>query len=163
LLGKGCGWLGGGGTDGYDEEHDDKGVDDGDDGGGEGGDDAADGLEPAEEPHDAARADEPQDRKVDVERPERHEGQRDGDHVDEVVPAGHEAEEPVRAGVEEKLDGKDDSEGCLEPVENVACVGEGAVGVVDGPGELRLRDADRKVLGRGEEEGGDELLGQDKS
>jgi hypothetical protein len=155
---------GGRSTDCDDEEHDDKGVDDGDDGGGEGGDDAADGLEPAEEAHDAACPDQPQDRKVHVERPERDERERDRDHVDEVVPAAHEAAEPVRGGVEEQLGSEDDGEGRLDLVEDIAGVGVGAVGVEDGHVELRLRHADREVLGGGRGEarrrGGEECRGR---
>ncbi len=61
----------------------------------------------------------------------------------------------MRAGVEEQLDSEEGCEGRLEPVEDVAGVGEGAVGVEDGPGELRLRNADCEILGdRGGKGGG---------
>jgi hypothetical protein len=140
--------AGGGRTDGGDDEDDEEGVGHGDEGVGDGGEDLGDGLELAEDAEDAAAADEQHQAEGDADRGEADEGEDDDEEVEEAPAVGEEGAPPVGEEVERQLGGEGDDE---EEVD-LAQVGDPVVVRVVGA-DLRLADADGKVLRAGKESG----------
>ncbi len=131
-------------THGDEDEEDAEGVEHWHDGRREGAHDVREALEAAEDADDAEHADQAHDGDGDRDGPERDEGQRDHDEVQDVPAAVEELAEPVAVEVQDELDGEHAGEEVVEALEESPAGGERSVWVLDV--DLRLDCIGKEVL-----------------